>query len=104
MTGRAIPILTICSVCALERAVDAAPDNGPARAELARAYLVLGDTDDARSEFDKVQQMDLPSDVQKTIDRYISSIDQYHDASRIRYRPYVSMGFGYLCAIENGCP
>ena len=42
------------AVFALERAVDAAPDSGPARAELARAYLTLGDTDDARSEFDKV--------------------------------------------------
>ncbi|MEM7467700.1 MAG: porin family protein [Pseudomonadota bacterium] len=83
------------AVFALERAVDAAPENGPARAELARAYLVLGDTDDARSEFDKVQEMDLPSDVQKTIDQYISTIDQYHDASRIRYRPYVSVGLGY---------
>ena len=83
------------AVFALERAVDAAPDSGPARAELARAYLVLGDTDDARSEFDKVQQMDLPSDVQQTIDKYISTIDQYHDASRIRYRPYVSVGLGY---------
>ena len=83
------------AVFALERAVDAAPDSGLARAELARAYLVLGDTDDARSEFDKVQQMDLPSDVQKTIDGYISNIDLYHDASRIRYRPYVSVGLGY---------
>ena len=83
------------AVFALERAVDAAPESGPARAELARAYLVLGDTDDARSEFDKVQEMDLPPDVQQTIDKYIANIDQYHDASRIRYRPYVSVGLGY---------
>jgi len=83
------------AVFALERAVDADPNSGPARAELARAYLVLGETDDAKSEFDKVKQMDLPSDVQKTIDRYISTIDQYHDASRIRYRPYISVGLGY---------
>ena len=57
------------AVFALERAVDAAPDSGPARAELARAYLMLGDTDDARNEFDKVQEMDLPADVQQTIDK-----------------------------------
>ena len=83
------------AVFALERAVDAAPESGPARAELARAYLVLGDTDDAKEEFNKVQEMDLPSEVQQTIDKYISTIDQYHDASRIRYRPYVSVGLGY---------
>lgn len=89
-SGRALE-----AVFALERAVDAAPESGPARAELARAYLVLGETDDAKSEFDKVQEMDLPSEVQATIDRYISTIDQYHDASRIRYRPYISVGLGY---------
>ncbi len=89
-SGRALEALF-----ALERAVDAAPDSGPARAELARAYLVLGDTDDAKGEFDKVKQMDLPEDVQRTIDRYLSGIDQYHDASRTRYRPYVKTGFGY---------
>lgn len=69
------------AVFALERAVDVAPQNGPARAELARAYLALGDTDDARSEFDKLNDMQLPSDVQQTVDRYISNIDQFHDAS-----------------------
>ncbi len=83
------------AVFALERAVDVAPHNGPARAELARAYLALGDTDDARSEFDKLNDMQLPSDVQQTVDRYISSIDQFHDGSRTRYRPYVRVGLGY---------
>lgn len=83
------------AVFALERAIDAATENGPARAELARAYLTLGDTDEAKGEFDKLKEMDLPSDVERTIDSYISSIDQYHDKSRLRYRPYVKMGLGY---------
>ncbi len=83
------------AVFALERTIDAAPENGPARAELARAYLALGDTDEAKGEFDKLKDMDLPSDVERTIDSYISSIDQYHDRSRLRYRPYVKMGLGY---------
>ena len=83
------------AVFALERAVDAAPDNGPARAELARAYLALGDTDDARGEFNKLKNMTLPSEVERTIDRYISTIDQYHDQTRTRYRPYIRIGLGY---------
>lgn len=82
------------AVFALERAVDALPEH-QSRAELARAYLLLGDTDEARSEFDKVKQLDLPADVQRTIDGYLSTIDQYHDLSRTRYRPYVKMGLGY---------
>lgn len=89
-SGRALE-----AVFALERVVDAAPENGPARAELARAYLVLGDTDDAESQFEKVQEMELPDEVQRTIDRYMSNIDQYHDVSRTRWRPYIRTGFGY---------
>lgn len=83
------------AVFALERVVDAAPQNARARAELARAYLVLGDTDEAKNEFNKAKRMELPSDMQRTIDSYISSIDQYHDASRTRYRPYVKTSLGY---------
>jgi len=89
-SGRALE-----AVFALERAVDALPESGRARAELARAYLALGDTDEAKGEFDKVQAMDLPDDVQRTIDRYLSTIDQYHDASRTRWRPYVRTALGY---------
>lgn len=83
------------AVFALERAVDLAPDNGPARAELARAYLALGETDDARGEFDKVKAMELPADVRETIDRYLSSIDVFHDATRTRFRPWFQVGVGY---------
>jgi len=89
-SGRALE-----AVFALERAVDALPESGRARAELARAYLELGDTDEAKGEFDKVQAMELPDDVQRTIDRYLSTIDQYHDVSRTRWRPYVKTGLGY---------
>lgn len=89
------------AVFALERAVDLAPERGEARAELARAYLELGDTDDARKEFDKVKQMELPSEVERTVERYISSIDQYHDVSRTRYRPYIRVGLGWDNNVNN---
>ncbi|MGR8918467.1 MAG: tetratricopeptide repeat protein [Gammaproteobacteria bacterium] len=83
------------AVFALERVVDANPDNGPARAELARAYLALGETDDAQDEFDRVKQMDLPPEARQTIERYLSSIDAFHDRTRVRFRPWVQTGFGY---------
>ena len=83
------------AVFALERVLDAAPDHGPARAEMARAYIALGETDDARAEFDKVRKMDVPADVRETIDRYMSAIEVYHDATRTRFRPWVQVGVGY---------
>ncbi|MEQ8660043.1 MAG: tetratricopeptide repeat protein, partial [Gammaproteobacteria bacterium] len=83
------------AVFALERVVDTEPGHGPARAELARAYLALGETDDARVEFEKVQEMDLPPEARQTIDRYMTGIELFHDRTRTRFRPWVLVGLGY---------
>lgn len=83
------------AVFALERVVDLEPDNGPARGELARAYLALGETDDAQTEFERVKAMDLPPEAQQTIERYLSSIVEHHDRTRTRFRPWILAGFGY---------
>ena len=83
------------AVFALERLVDLNPEHGPARAELARAYLALGETDDAKAEFKKVQAMDVPPEALQTIERYMSNIELFHDATRTRFRPWVSTAIGY---------
>ncbi len=83
------------AVFALERVLDAMPDHGPARAELARAYLALGETEDARKEFEKVRGMKLPSEVSQRIDQYLTGIKLYDDATRTRFRPYVLAAMGY---------
>ena len=83
------------AVFALERVIDANPDHGPARAKLALAYLALGETDNAESEFGKVKDMDLPEDVAKTIDKYLSQIERYETLTRPQWRRYVKTGFGY---------
>ena len=83
------------AVFALEPVVDLNPEHGPARAELARAYLALGETDDAQAEFQKVQEMDVPPEAKQTIERYMSNIELFHDATRTRFRPWVLTGLGY---------
>ena len=83
------------AVFALERLVDLNPEHGPARAELARAYLALGETDDAQTEFEKVQAMDVPPEALQTIERYMSNIELFHDATRTRFRPWVRTAIGY---------
>ncbi|MGE0483924.1 MAG: tetratricopeptide repeat protein [Gammaproteobacteria bacterium] len=83
------------AVFALERVVDARPEDGPARGELARAYLALGETDDARDEFARVEEMDLPPEARQTIERYMSSIELFHDRTRTRYRPWIEIGAGF---------
>jgi len=89
------------AVFALERVVDTNPNHGPARAELARAYIALGETDDAREEFDKVSEMDVPTGVRETIDRYMTAIDLYHDATRTQFHPWFQVAVGYDTNINS---
>lgn len=90
-TGR-----TVEAIFALERVVDSFPEHGPARAELAKAYLSLGETDDAKKEFQKVKEMgDMPPEARQTIDRYLSGIELFHDRTRLTFRPWIELAAGY---------
>ncbi|HMX16999.1 MAG TPA: tetratricopeptide repeat protein, partial [Rhodocyclaceae bacterium] len=70
---------TTRAIFALERAVTVDPGNARARAELARAYLAAGETDAARREFERVRKQDVPADVKRTIDRFLSAADLLDD-------------------------
>ncbi|MEC9248983.1 MAG: porin family protein [Pseudomonadota bacterium] len=90
-TGR-----TVEAIFALERVVDNFPEHGPARAELAKAYLSLGETDDAKKEFEKVKELgDMPPEARQTIDRYLSGIELFHDRTRLSFRPWIALAMGY---------
>lgn len=64
------------AIFALERALDQKPDFAPARAELARAYFLIGENEAAKVAFKKAQASKMPKSSKKLIDRYISSIDE----------------------------
>lgn len=51
------------AVFALERVLAVEPNNARARAEIARAYLAMGDTTAARQEFESVQKQGVPPEV-----------------------------------------
>ena len=90
-TGR-----TVEAIFALERVVDAFPEHGPARAELAKAYLSLGETDDAKKEFQRARELeDIPPEARQTIDRYLSGIELFHDRTRLTVRPWIALAMGY---------
>lgn len=78
------------AVFALERVLDAQPDN-----DLARAYYELGENDTAKEEFEAVRGKQLPSSVAATIDRYLSGIEQRLGATRTRYDVFFETGLGY---------
>ena len=90
------------AVLALERYLIQFPRNTVARAELARAYFVLGEDDRAREEFENVLRENPPAAVKDTIDRFLESI-RIRDA---RYRPsssfYLEAGIGSDSNVNAG--
>ena len=81
------------AVFALERVLARQPNNVRARAEIARAYLALGETGNARQEFQNVKQQPIPAEVEATIDRFLAAVDRLEDEGRTQVRGLVR---GYL--------
>ena len=83
------------AVFALERVLAMEPNNARARAEIARAYLAMGETTAARQEFESVQRQGVPEDVSATIDRFLDAVDRVDSVTRTTLRGYVEAGLGY---------
>ncbi len=83
-------------VFALERVLAADPDQPQARAELARAYMLLGELDNARAEFEAVKRLDPPPEVQATIDRYLAELDRRQGREQKTFvRGFLAATVGY---------
>ncbi|HUJ87111.1 MAG TPA: tetratricopeptide repeat protein [Burkholderiales bacterium] len=79
------------AVFALERVLAVQPDNALARAEIARAYLLIGEKDTARHEFENVKREPIPAEARATIDRYLSAITA---AETTQVQGYIELGVG----------
>ena len=90
------------AVFALERVLSVQPGNARARAEIARAYLALGETDLARREFEAVKQQGVPPEVSDTIDRFLDAVDRVELVSRNTLRGYVESSVGYDTNVNVG--
>ena len=83
------------AVFALERVLDASPDDVLARAELARAYYLIGENEAARAEFEKAKESKMPALARMQIDNYLSSIDERILGGKQRTMGYVEVGGGF---------
>lgn len=83
------------AVFALERVLAVDPKHARARAEIARAYLALGETKTAKQEFESVKQQGVPPEVASTIDRLISAVERIEDEGRTTVRGYVEATVGH---------
>lgn len=83
------------AIFAFERILAVRPDDAPARAELARAYLAAGETDSARRELQQVRSKPLPEGVGPAIDRVLGIIDQVAPRAGVRLSGYLEVGGGF---------
>ncbi len=90
------------AVFALERVLAIEPNNVRARAEIARAYLALGETQTAEQEFSTVKKQGVPADVSQTIDRYIASMRRIDDQNKPTLNGYVEAFAGYDTNVNVG--
>ncbi len=83
------------AIFALERVLDQRPNFSPARAEIARAYFLIGENEAAKIEFKEAQKADMPADSKKLIASYLSTIDERILGGTSDSSFYISAGLGY---------
>jgi len=83
------------AVFALERVLAVRPDHPQARAEIARAYFLMGENKTARREFEQVKAMKPPAEVSANVDRFLDAIDARDRARRTGIVGYLEATFGY---------
>ena len=83
------------AVFALERVLAVQPNSAPARAQIARAYFNLKETDAAKREFENVKKQDVPPEVSATIDRFLDAIVRLEEADHTTVHGFLEFGIGY---------
>jgi tetratricopeptide (TPR) repeat protein len=89
------------AVFALERVLAVQPNSAPARAQIARAYFNLKETDTAKREFETVTKQNVPPAVRATINRYLEAIDRVADTERFSARFFLEFATGYDSNVNN---
>lgn len=90
------------AVMALERVLMNRPDFLPARAEIARAYFVIRERENARREFETVAAQRIPDEARRVIGQYLDAIRRIDDAARPRLTGVVELETGYDSNVNFG--
>ena len=90
------------AVFALERVLAVNPAHPQARAEIARAYFVLGETTAAKREFESVKSQQPPAEVQATIERFLDAINRLADTQQTSVAAYIEGTLGYDTNVNSG--
>jgi len=88
-------------VFALERVLAVNPNHAQARAEIARAYFLMGENRTARQEFQNVKASRPPSEVDATVDRFLNALDARERSRHTGVTGYVELGLGHDSNINS---
>lgn len=83
------------AVFALERVLAVKPDHVQARAEIGRAYFLLGETETARNELQSVAKEGVPVEVNAAIQRYLAAIESVEKVGKPSVTGYLEATLGY---------
>jgi tetratricopeptide (TPR) repeat protein len=82
------------AVFALERALAVRPNHPQARAEIARAYFLMGENKASRQEFEAVRRARPPEAVAVTIDQFLNALDARERSRRSGVTAFLEAGLG----------
>ena len=88
------------AVFAFERALAINAEHLPARAELARAYLALGESGAAKEELSEVSRLNPPLEVARTVGDFLKDIDIYEQ--QLQAAASTSRGWSGYVQMDNG--
>jgi outer membrane protein len=82
------------AIFALERVLAVRPNHLQARAEIARAYLAVGEKATAKKEFEIVQSQNPPREVNATIQKFLDAINQGQGGVPTLLSGYLEAAYG----------
>lgn len=83
------------AILALERVLINNPRHLQARAEIARAYLMVRERDTAQREFEAIASQNLPPEVARVVAQYIDALTRIKNQPTTRYAFSVRLALGY---------
>ena len=83
------------AIFALERVLAVKPNHLQARAEIAKAYLAVGEKAAAKQEFETVQSQHPPQEVNATIQRFLDAINQGQGGAPTMLSGYLEASAGH---------
>jgi len=91
------------AIFAFERCLSVEPKNGPCRIQIARTHLALGEAENARAEFEIINEYNPPPEIAALANQYLGAIADLEAKQKRRINAFAQVGLGFDSNI-NGAP